>query len=75
MFSKRLPAKAGLSIVVALAWLAPIAAMAQATGAPGVQTLAAAEPRQCVVEANAKGLKGKPRKKFYAQCRKNQRAA
>jgi len=71
MFSKCLPMKVGMTIAVGLAWLAPIAAMAQA---PGVHAVATAEPRQCVSEANAKGLKGKPRKKFYAQCRKGQRA-
>ena len=61
--------------------LAPMAAMAQpapppiragsAIKRPTVIPAVTAKARECARDAEAKGLKGKPRKKFLSECKKN----
>ena len=54
--------------------VAPMAAMgadAPATPAKPVLVKASAKAQECSREAEAKGLQGKPRKKFLAECKKS----
>jgi len=55
----------------ALAQRAPVITAAKPLKAPTVLTESAAKALECSNDAKAKGLKGKPRKKFIAQCKKN----
>lgn len=71
MLKQVLLAAAGASI--AMASVVPIAAIAQTPYALGPHAVAVSATNPCPNEATAKGLKGKPRKKFIAQCRKGQR--
>jgi hypothetical protein len=68
------------SIGFAPVLLAPIDAMAQ-PAPPPIRAASAIKPatvipeatakaRECARDADAKGLKGKPRKKFLSQCKK-----
>jgi len=72
------------SIGLAPVALAPIAAMAQSAPPPiraasGIKPAtvipaATARARECARDADAKGLKGKPRKKFLSECKKGEEA-
>jgi len=69
------------SIAFAPIVLAPMAATAQPAPPPiraggpmkpaTVIPAATAKARECARDADAKGLKGKPRKKFLSECKKN----
>ncbi len=55
----------------ALAQPAPVITAAKAPKPPTAMTASAAKALECSNEAKAKGLKGKPRQKFIAQCKRN----
>jgi len=55
----------------ALAQRAPVITAAKAPTPPTAMTESKAKALECSNEAKAKGLKGKPRTKFIAQCKRN----
>jgi len=55
----------------ALAQRAPVITAAKPQKAPTVLTASAAKARECSNDAKAKDLKGKPRTRFIAQCKRN----
>jgi hypothetical protein len=52
---------------------APMAAMAQPSAAKPPHKVTETKAAQCAKEVEAKGLRGKPAKKFRSECEKNLR--